>query len=116
MMGFIDNVAPFEPIVGNYGNVANTDNIIDTPGSNENANWQEVFGGRAALKYFATEKLTATASVIWQKSELGGRFNTNESAVSPLPLHDLEQFHESGHADSWDPCSSTSRLPAASKS
>ena len=90
--GFIDNVAPFEPIVGNYGNVANTDNIIDTPGSNENANWQEVFGGRAALKYFATEKLTATASIIWQKSELGGRFNTNESAVAPLPLRELEQF------------------------
>jgi iron complex outermembrane receptor protein len=88
--GFIDNVAPYEPVVGNYGNSHNLDGIAHGPGTNENANSYDLFGGRLALKYFASDRLTIGTSLIYQQSELGGRPQTNESAE--LALGEYEQF------------------------
>jgi iron complex outermembrane receptor protein len=68
------------------------DNVAAPPGSQRNVNSQSLFGGRLALKYLATDGLTVGMSVIQQRSTLGGKFNTNESEVSPVPLGEYEQW------------------------
>lgn len=63
--GFIDNLAPFEPIVGNYGNVANTDNMIDTPGSSATES-----GGNPKLSMAYRRVLTAWADELTGSAEV----------------------------------------------
>jgi iron complex outermembrane recepter protein len=90
--GFIDNVAPQGPLGLFDGNIQNIDALEGTAGRRNNANWQELHGGKLALKYFATENLSIGANLIWQESMLGSRFNTNEAPASPIPLGEYEQY------------------------
>lgn len=82
--GFIDyNYVVKEPGVSNPDNLADTRKVAD-------ANGEEVFTSRLAVRWTPTEDVDATLTYLYQKGEFGGRSTTQYQALGPTnPLRDV---------------------------